>query len=96
MTPREIVTPEAYPPEILEMLERAKNLSISIANRWMMGWPERVKTLLANGEYWEALMSQTEKELDAQIEADQGRAGQGLAPWEINELAGLDPAPPVP
>ncbi|MDR2924995.1 MAG: hypothetical protein LBU76_03470 [Azoarcus sp.] len=96
MTTREIVTPQAYPPEMLEKLGRSSNLSISIANRWMLGWPDRVKTLLESGEYWAALENQAEQELDAWVEATQSGAGESLSQWEINELAGLDPAPPVP
>jgi hypothetical protein len=91
-----IVNSENYPPEILKKIQTARNLTISIANRWMMGWPERVKTLVETGEYWQALVRQTEQELDTRAEMIDQAERLNLAPWEINELAGLDPAPPVP
>ncbi|MDR0563631.1 MAG: hypothetical protein LBG78_01670 [Azoarcus sp.] len=90
---REVVSPQTYPPEIMKRIKGGSNLLISIANRWMLGWPERVKTLLDKDEFWEALKSQEEKELDVLVE---GGYGNPLAAWEINQLAGLDPAPPVP
>jgi hypothetical protein len=97
MTREPIVSQDVYPAEILEKLEHSRNITVSIANRWMMGWPERVKTLLVSGEYWPALENQQEMELEAAVEATQTYDQQGnLAPWEINQMAGIDPAPPVP
>ncbi|MDR2925492.1 MAG: hypothetical protein LBU76_06040 [Azoarcus sp.] len=93
--PREIVSPEAYPPEILTKLEKGRNYWISLANRWMLGWPERVKTLLSQGAYWEALVQQTERELDALSESTPYQESN-FSQWEIVQQAGLDLAPPVP
>ncbi|MDR2031388.1 MAG: hypothetical protein LBP86_03820 [Azoarcus sp.] len=92
----EIVNPENYPPEILAKIQTARNLTISIANRWMLGWPERVQSLMDSGDYWTALVRQTETEADAQAELIDQAERLNLAPWEVNDLAGLDPAPPVP
>jgi hypothetical protein len=97
MTMREeIINPESYPPGILEKIQTARNLTISIANRWMMGWPDRVGTLIQAGDYWTILVRQTELEANAQAEMIDQAERQNLAPWEVNELAGLDLAPPVP
>ena len=95
MTSRKVVNREAYPPEILAMIEAGRNHLISVANRWMMGWPERVQALIETGEYWEALYGQTEKEIDALAESKPKQV-YNLAPWEIVEQAGLSLAPPVP
>ena len=92
----QIARPGDYPPEILEKIQTAQNMTVSIANRWMMGWPERVQTLLKTGEYWPALTRQTELETETRVEMIDQAERLNLAPWEVNELAGLDPAPPVP
>jgi hypothetical protein len=96
MMREQIISAEKYPPEILEKIQSARNLTITIANRWMTGWPERVKALLETGQYWSALARQTEQEADTQAEMIDQAERLNLSPWEVNELAGLDPAPPAP
>jgi hypothetical protein len=96
MMREQIVNAKKYPADIMQKIQSARNLTISIANRWMMGWPERVSTLIETGDYWPALMRQTELEADTQAEMIDQVERLNLAPWEVNELAGLDPAPPVP
>ena len=93
--PLEIMSQTAYPPDILERIRCGRNHLILVANRWMLGWPERVQTLLAQGEYWSALERQTEQEIDALAESTPEQV-QTSTPWEIVEQAGLDLAPPVP
>jgi hypothetical protein len=93
MGTREIVEQEKYPAEILAKLQTARNLSISIANRWMLGWPERVAKLLEADEYWATLTRQTETEIEAI--AENAVLANNLAPWEFNEILGLDSAPPM-
>jgi hypothetical protein len=93
MIREQIVNPEAYPANVLEKLQAARNLSVSIANRWMLGWPDRVNELILAEKFLEALGTQTETELDSLVKA--GQDGLNLAPWEINQLAGNDPAPPA-
>jgi hypothetical protein len=92
----QIINAKEYPADILEKIQSARNLTISIANRWMTGWPERVRILMETDEYWPALVRQTEQEADTQAEMIDQTERLNLAPWEVNELAGLDPAPPVP
>lgn len=88
-----IVSESLYPPEILKKLRHARPFLRSIANRWVMGWPDRVKALIESEIYWESLERQTELEIDAQMELPEAER-MNLAPWEVNELAGIDPAPP--
>jgi len=80
----------------LAKIKRGSNLLISVANRWILGWPERVQTLIDQGEFWTALKSQTEMEFEALVEAELDKDRKNLSPWEITEQAGLDPAPPIP
>ncbi|MDR1935975.1 MAG: hypothetical protein LBS49_10460 [Candidatus Accumulibacter sp.] len=86
-----LINSESYPEHILERLAESEDLSISIANRWMLGWPKRVETLLETIDYWPALMQQTELEAELIAEAEH----LNLSPWEVKDLAGIDPAPPV-
>jgi hypothetical protein len=87
-----IVSESLYPAEIQEKFRHARPFLRSIANRWMMGWPERVRVLIEQGMYWEVLQRQTDLEIEAQVSLPE--SGMNLAPWEINTLAGIDPAPP--
>lgn len=55
---------KAYPEEVAPQIETMGALAVSIANRWMLGWPDRVKALLKAGVYLECLESQTAQEKD--------------------------------
>jgi hypothetical protein len=87
----EFYRPQDYPKPILAELNRSRPLMVEIANRWMRGWPKRVKALLKSGDYLELLKYQTEQELDVYCLP----GNQHLARHEIAELYGLSPAPPV-
>jgi len=39
-----------YPKEIQKKLKYAKPLTIEIANRWVLGWPEAVTALIESGQ----------------------------------------------
>jgi hypothetical protein len=84
---------EAYSLETRHAIERLGALGVDIANRWMLGWPKRVKGLLESGEYLEALTTQHEAE--ASVLADAANL-RHLARHEIAELYGLAAAPPAP
>lgn len=86
-----IVNPQTYPPEILRKVQTMPPLGRSIANRWMMGWPDRVKALLKAGEYLPALQAQEQAERDALAES----TARHLAQHEIVQEAGLSLAPPM-
>ena len=89
-----IAMPGRYPANILTALEKASNSEISIANRWMLGWPERVDRMIASGTYLEMLKNQASLETEAWVVAVEN-GQEHLAPWEINQQAGLDPEPPA-
>ena len=46
------------------MIEKMGSMAVSIANRWQLGWPDRVAALLAAGTYLIHLESQREREVD--------------------------------
>jgi hypothetical protein len=92
-TLQDLQSPTAYPPETRQAIEKLGALGLEIANRWMLGWPKRVKGLLATGEYLEALTMQHEQEARVLSEASNLRH---LARHEIAEMYGLAVAPPVP
>jgi hypothetical protein len=43
-------------------IESKGAMAVSIANRWMQGWPDRVNALLKAGTYLDCLKSQIEQE----------------------------------
>lgn len=58
----ELLNQNAYAEDIVAKIKSKGALAISIANRWMMGWPERVCVLLKSGSYVEVLDSQVSQE----------------------------------
>lgn len=72
-------------------IEVMGSTAVSIANRWTLGWPQRVLTLLAQGQFMERLIEQTalEKDILANV-ADLAH----LSPREILEMHGASQAPP--
>lgn len=88
----DLYRPQSYPPEARAKLERMRSQALKIANRWMMGWPKRVKALLDSGQYLELLESQTEIEVNALANPHTSH----LAGHEIAELYGLSLKPPAP
>ena len=85
-----IYRPQDYPPMVLAQLKRQPPLSITIANRWMRGWPKVVKEHLADGMYMSHLLHQ--EELERQALSHPGNSH--LAQHEITELYGLRAGPP--
>ena len=82
----------AYPSEVADKIERMGAIAMSIANRWMLGWPLRVEVLLKAGTYLEALEAQTEQEKDVLAEA--GHLNH-LARHEILQIYEIREAPPT-
>lgn len=87
-----LVRPAAYPPAIRREIAQLGRIGTAIANRWMLGWPERVKALIAAGQYLPALTAQHEAELDALAE----NAENWLSEMEKVQLAGLSLECPLP
>ena len=87
----ELYMPEMYPAGMGLDIEKKGQITVQTANRWMLGWPERVKTLLANGTYKTVLLEYVDQEKDAYADAaDLGH----LSRAEIREVYGLRESPP--
>jgi len=82
--------PNEYP-EALRNLIAQSRMGIELANRWMLGWPGRVKTLIEAKEYQVAFESQLEQEIEAEANAVQYNH---LSSWEKREVLGLSESPP--
>jgi len=88
---QELYRPNDYPPPIKEAMRAMPALATEIANRWMLGWPKRVKALIEASEFLRALKEQEEAERRAY--SDSGN--RHLARHEIAELYGLSDSPPT-
>jgi hypothetical protein len=88
----EIYRQQDYPKPVLAKLKAMPPLAITIANRWMRGWPKAVKMHLKSGEYLGFLKEQEEKERRALADP----TTHHLAHHEIAELYDLSPKPPMP
>ena len=84
--------PEVYPKELKSKLRVMPPLAIEIANRWVLGWSETVKNLIASNEYLEALQIQERLERAALIHPGM----EHLSAWEKTEQMGLSQRPPEP
>lgn len=87
-----LINRKAYPSEVAVKIEQLSTIAVSIANRWILGWPERVEALLKAGTYLEALQGQTELEKDVLTEA--GNLNH-LARHEILKMYEINEAPPL-
>jgi hypothetical protein len=70
-------------------IEVMGSMTVSIANRWALGWPERVRSLLLSGSYLQKLCEQGELEKDVLAEAYMPH----LATFEVLRLHGIQAAP---
>ena len=83
--------PNAYPPEVrAKLLAMSSQTAREIANRWMLGWPKRVRRLIAENYYLEALADQTEQEERAKMDTSLDH----LSSWEKAQVLELSLAPP--
>lgn len=83
--------PKDYPQPIQRRISLMPPLATEIANRWMMGWPERVASLIKAGQYLPALTAQEE----AEREAYSNETAKHLARHEIAQEHGLSLEPPM-
>lgn len=83
--------PKKYPPDLARKIEHMSPSAISIANRWMLGWPEAVAALIATDEYLAALTHQEAQERRALADLNLNH----LSSWEKAEVMGLSQAPPA-
>ena len=87
-----LVSRRAYPASVAAIVEAMPPFAVQIANRWMLGWPKRVKALLADGAYLIVLREQAVYELGVLIESQDL---QHLARHEMMQVYEIDPAPPA-
>lgn len=84
--------PQSYPTPVRRKIGLMPPLATEIANRWMMGWPERVEALIESGEYLPALTEQEKAERDVLA----NETARHLARHEIVQEWGLSLEPPSP
>lgn len=82
--------PQAYPIELQRLITQSR-MGVELANRWMLGWPEKVQALIEAQEYQAAFEMQLGQETEAEANAAQYNH---LSSWEKQELAGLSASPP--
>ena len=83
---------KAYPPQVATKIEAMGPMAISIANRWMLGWSDRVNALLKAEAYLDCLKSQLDQEKG--ILANEANL-RHLTRREILEIYEIKDAPPV-
>lgn len=72
-------------------IETMGSIAVSIANRWALGWPNRVLALLVARQYLEKLTEQTNLETDVLADVTDMRH---LSPTEILVMHGVPQEPP--
>lgn len=87
-----LVNQKAYLPEVTTQIESMGAMAVSIANRWMLGWPERVVALLKADAYLGCLASQLEQEKDILAKEASLRH---LARHEILQMYEIKESPPI-
>lgn len=87
---QDLYKPKKYP-EALRSLITQSRMGIELANRWMLGWPEKVQALIEAQEYQAAFEMQLEQEIEAEANAAQY---SHLSSWEKREVLGLSASPP--
>jgi hypothetical protein len=87
----ELYDRKAYSPEASLKIEEMGSMAVSVANRWMLGWPARVTALLKAGTYLDSLESQVDQEKF--ILANEA-SFRHLARREILELHEIKESPP--
>lgn len=83
---------EVYGPGLAMWIEGMGTIAVSIANRWQMGWPERVQALLSAGIYQANLDAQMNLEKDVLADAVDL---QHLSYREILQLYEIQESPPA-
>lgn len=83
---------EQYGESTATRVETMGSIAVAIANRWALGWPERVMAMLTSGRYLRALLEQAEREKDVLA----CEYAPHLARIEILQLHGVSLAPREP
>ncbi|MBT3066724.1 hypothetical protein [Rhodoferax sp. U11-2br] len=88
----ELLNRDIYGPQGALQIEEMGSIAVSIANRWQLGWPERVTALIKARVYLVNLDAQLERELDALADAVNL---QHLTHSEILQVYGVSQDPPI-
>ncbi len=88
----ELSSRKTYSPEVAIQIEAMGVLAISIANRWKMGWPDRVKAHLTNGHYLRFLETQVAQEKE--VLANEANL-RHLSRREILQMYEIKESPPT-
>lgn len=88
----ELTSRKIYAPDVATKIELMGAMAVSIANRWMMGWPDRVKALLTAGTYLDSLKLQTDQESEILVSEANLRH---LARREILQMYEIRESPPT-
>lgn len=83
--------PKNYTARQIVQIEAMGSMAMSVANRWIMGWPDRVAALFAAGTYFDCLASQVEREKT--VLADEPNM-RHLARHEMLQIYEIREAPP--
>jgi hypothetical protein len=92
MTTQQLLSADRYGPAIADKVQALGPMAISIANRWMLGWPKRVQALLDADLYLGSLEEQVAQEKNILAQETDLRH---LAPHEILALYEIRVAPPA-
>ena len=88
----ELINQNLYPQPIRRAVVLMGPRAVAICNRWMLGWPQATRRLIAQGELISSLKTQAETEAD--VIATNEPQMRHLARHEILEVLGINPAPP--
>ncbi len=88
---QELAMQKKYTADLVLQIEAMGALAVAVANRWIMGWPDRVARLLAAGTYVDCLASQVEQE--KRVLANEANM-RHLARHEILQIYEISEAPP--
>ena len=81
----------AYSPEVATRIETMGTVAVSVANRWILGWPARVTALLKVGTYLACLDTQVDQEKEILVNEANLRH---LSHREILQLYEIRESPP--
>ena len=82
---------ELYGSPTAVQIEVMGSIAIGIANRWALGWHDRVIVMLTSGTYMQHLLEQSEREKDVLA----SEYATHLARVEILQMHGVALAPPA-
>jgi hypothetical protein len=88
---RTLLKPDQYPQWELDQINAMSDYATDLANRWAIGWPERVKALIETAEYLDVLIRQEYMEREAICWA----ADNKLRVEDVFRSRGLSLAPPL-